>query len=387
MIAAVWLGWQILSVPIMERAPPAIALRLAPGSPLVLRRAAEDELAAKRYDNAEVLARRALQAAPFDVRALSVLGMAIAQRDERAADDILTLAGNWSLRDGPTHAWLMYERLKQGNYSSAFAHADTLARRDKLLQSPVLDVFITAGLQDSRAVAPLLKLLAAPPPWRDVFFERLYRQPRNDALLATLVAGLQQTSAPVDDHELGRVYSHWLDEGRIGAIKAVRERIGRPPVGELLVNGGFSDISTPAPFVWTLSQSADFTAVVMNDDRRRDEQALRVDYNGSASGVIAQQFLLLAPGAYRLALDARREAGDGESDMIWGLYCSDSRLVSEIRPTVSSKDGEWRRFEARFEISDVCPAQWLALRGRPGERRGARSVSWFDRIEITKTGD
>ena len=59
-VGAVVLGWQIAIQPLIQRAPVEIAVRLAPGSPLALRRAAEAELAAGRIDNAAALSRDAL---------------------------------------------------------------------------------------------------------------------------------------------------------------------------------------------------------------------------------------------------------------------------------------------------------------------------------------
>jgi len=74
-IGAVVLAWQIAIQPLIQRAPVEAAIRLAPGSPLVLRRAAESELVAGRIDNAAALGRDALGRAPFDVQALRVVGL------------------------------------------------------------------------------------------------------------------------------------------------------------------------------------------------------------------------------------------------------------------------------------------------------------------------
>jgi hypothetical protein len=104
---AIWLGWQIVTALVVQRAPPESAVRIAPGSAQALSRAAEAELIAERPDQAADLAILSLRAAPFDVRALRVLGLVRARTDEAAADELLTLAGNWSLRDDPSHAWLM----------------------------------------------------------------------------------------------------------------------------------------------------------------------------------------------------------------------------------------------------------------------------------------
>ncbi|WP_298745490.1 hypothetical protein, partial [uncultured Brevundimonas sp.] len=111
-VGAVVLGWQIALQPLIQRAPVEAAIRIAPGSPLVLRRAAESELAAGRTDTAAALGREALRRSPFNVPALRVVGLTEARAGrEEAADDILTLAGNWSLRDDPAHAWLVERRL------------------------------------------------------------------------------------------------------------------------------------------------------------------------------------------------------------------------------------------------------------------------------------
>lgn len=384
LIGAVWLGWQILCAPVLERAPVDIAIRLAPSSPMVLRRAAESELAAKRFDNAEDLARRALRAAPFDVRALSVVGMAMAERDRDAANEVLTLAGNWSLRDDPTHAWLTYERLRRGDYASAFAHADTLARRREDIQPEIFRLFTTAATADPRATTPLIDLLSANPTWRDAFFNRLYADPEGDALLGVLAIGLQSTSGPLDNLELGRLYTHWVAEGRIAAIQSIRSRIGRPSADKLVVDGDFADIAAQPPFAWTLAQSAGFTSAVMNDDRRNGEEALRVDYDGYGAGDVASQFLLLTPGSYRLMLDARIEGGASAPGLAWALECGNNRQIGEIRPVFAKGDNGWKRFETDFTVAPACPGQWLVLTTLPGDRRGARIVSWFDRIRIER---
>src|SRR5690606_14836052 len=84
-VVGVLLAWQIAIQPLMLRAPVDLAIRLAPGSPTVLRRAAESELAAGRIDNAASLSRDALVRSPFDVRALRVIGLseAGAGREDR----------------------------------------------------------------------------------------------------------------------------------------------------------------------------------------------------------------------------------------------------------------------------------------------------------------
>ncbi|HUH22823.1 MAG TPA: hypothetical protein VLZ51_02035, partial [Brevundimonas sp.] len=201
-VGAVWLGWQVVLQPVLQRGPPAIAVKAAPGSALVLRRAAETELlaaesdgadAATHVDNAAFLAREALVRSPFDVRALRVIGLTEDRsgREDRA-DALLTLAGNWSLRDDPTHAWLVQHRLQRGDYASALAHADTLIRRRENLRPQVFRLFSTAAAQDPQRALPVVaRLVAAHPPWRQAYLDSLYTSREGLQLAVNLAQSLE----------------------------------------------------------------------------------------------------------------------------------------------------------------------------------------------------
>ena len=82
--ASVWLAWEVVKAPVALRAPPALAVRVAPTSPEVLRRAAERELLAERNDNAISLSQESLARAPFNARALRVRGPSRSSRRPRS---------------------------------------------------------------------------------------------------------------------------------------------------------------------------------------------------------------------------------------------------------------------------------------------------------------
>ena len=252
-VGAIVLAWQIAIQPLLQRAPVEIAVRLAPESPLALRRGAEVELAAGRDANAAALGRNALIRAPFDVRALRIIGLteSRAGRAERA-DDILTLAGNWSLRDDPTHAWLVEHRLRRGDYASAFAHADTLVRRRDDVRPQVFRLFTLAAVDDPQRVLPVLaRLLAAHPPWRSAYLTALYATTDGLPVAASLAVMLQSGPAPLTNQELQEFYGQSLDKGQIENLKAVRARLNRPRSDALVTNGGFEDATAPEPFQWS----------------------------------------------------------------------------------------------------------------------------------------
>jgi hypothetical protein len=323
--AAVWLGWEVVKLPIAERAPPAMAIRLAPTSPEVLRRAAEGELAADRADNASALAEESLARAPFNARALRVRGLVEARLgDNGRADEMLTLAGNWSLRDDPTHAWLVENRLRRGSYTSAFAHADTLARRRPDLYPSLFELFTAAAVQDPRAFPVLTRLLAAEPPWRGAFLNHLYKVDGGAPVVGGLAVALEETRSPLSTSELQQLYTQWAGAGRLAGIREVRQRLGRPALSPILQNGDFG-IDTEDqfyPFGWTLPAGPGVATGVLEDDLRARNPALRVEYDGFNSGVLAEQLVLIPPGDYAFSGETRSDAALEETRLAWSVVCA-----------------------------------------------------------------
>lgn len=388
--ASVWLGWEALKAPFAERAPPELALRLAPGSPEVLRRAAEGELLAGESDDAAYLAERSLAEAPFNARALRVLGLATArQGDLQRADGLLTLAGNWSLRDDPAHAWLVEHRLRQGSYASAFAHADTLVRRRRDLTNQVFNLFTTAAIQDSRAIPPLVRLLAADPPWRGSYLAALQERDEGDALLLSLGVALKSTAAPLSDVELGRIYQGWVRERRFPAVAALRRELGRPSLAAEVQNGDFSqplEDQLP-PFGWTLGTAAGLVVEAMEDDLRAGDKALRVDYDGYGGTAAASQLLLLSPGSYEFTARFRRE-NDSPASFEWVLSCVEGGaplMRLRLPQGADAEIGKWANLSANLTVPETCTAQRLVLAPRAADRRSPLAV-WFDDIGFSRRG-
>lgn len=392
-VGAIWLGWQVLLQPVIQRAPPEIAVRAAPGSPMVLRRAAEAEFAAghenedaRRFDNAAALAREALARAPFNVRALRVFGLTEARAGrEAAADEILTLAGNWSLRDDPAHAWLVEYRLRRGDYASSFAHADTLVRRREDIRPQVFRLFTAAATQDAaRALPEIAALVDARPPWRQSYLDSLYASVEGLQVAANLAVLLQRGKAPLTDQELTQLYMQLLDKGQMEAVRTVRARLNRPPAAAVW-NGGFGDAEAPQPFQWRLAQEAGAMVEIVPDDVRPADPALRIDYDGYSTVRFAEQLLFLTPGRYRLTAEARAEAGEPGERVAWSLTCAPSDLRILTTPAVGRTATVWSPVSGEFTVPEGCPGQWLRLESRGAGRR-ARATAWIDRVALIKLG-
>mgnify|MGYP003674430546 FL=1 len=383
--ATVWLGWQVVREMAVERLPAEQAIRLSPDSPAVLARAAEAEFAESRYGFAGDLARQSLGRAPFNVRALRVLGLATAEGGQKPlADDMLTLAGNWSLRDDPSHAWLMNYRLSRGDYRSAFAHADTLVRRRDDLKPGFFRLFTVAASSDPRAIPVLASFLAADPPWRPSYLSGLYQSEAGLALAANLAVALQSTRAPFSNSELATLYIQLLAINRLAGIEAVRNRLGRPETGVALANGDFNAADGPLPFEWRLFNAGGAVAEILPDDLRGDS-AIRAQFGSYASAPLAEQLIQLSPGRYRLSGETRAEVGDVGNRLSWVVYCQETgEKLGESRTPTTIGDATWKRFSFAFEIpTKSCAAQWLRLVPTPGDRR-TTVVGWYDRFSIAR---
>lgn len=382
-VLAVWMGWQFVRGVLVQNAPAGLALRVAPDSPTVLSRAAEAELAAGQYENAAVLARLALARGPFNVRALRIAGLTEARRGNlEDADQILTLAGNWSLRDDPAHAWLIERRLRQGAFASAFAHADAIARRRRDLDESIFALFTTAANENSTGLHAIASELRDLPPWRKLYLESALRSPDGQAAVVNLAILLEGSPGRFSSSELEALYLALLTDKRTDAVRVLADRLQRPAPGALR-NGGFGDPAITKPFDWALKVSDGVIAEVAPDDADPARMALRVDYNGASSQRAADQALLLSPGNYTLTGSVKSEDVGREGGLRWVVTCLESgRAISGPARQQPAQAFAWTIFSLEISVPESgCSVQWLTLLATSDDRRGPM-VRWFDDMEI-----
>lgn len=382
----IWLGWQCIQMLLAGRGPPALAVSVAPRSPVALGRAAEQELVAQRPQNAETLAFAALGIAPFDVRAMRIAGLATAENGDTAvADQILTLAGNWSLRDTPTHAWLVAQRLRQGSYTSAFAHADTIARRRFDAQPQIFSLFTTAALDDPRSIPVTTRLVGQRPPWRWAYVKSLAETKGGDAVLATMAVALKDSDGRLQNDELQLLFGRWLSEGRIPAIAWLRGQLVDKVA--LVENGDFSPVEGTPPFAWRLVPASGVTEDIVEDDLQANNTALRVEASGWPTDRMVEQLMLLSPGSYSFNGDWRPETSADQRGFEWSVRCfEDGREIGVWRTPETEASEKWLAFRTGIVVpASGCTAQWLQLRSWNREE-GGRAASWFDRLSVAPAG-
>jgi hypothetical protein len=282
---------------------------------------------------------------------------------------------------------LVERRLRRGDYASSFAHADTLARRREDIQPRIFQLFTAAGAADPQRSLPVVtRLLAARPPWRTAYLASLNQTPQGLQVAASLAVLLQAGRAPFTNEELQQFYSALLYAGGVESIQTIRGRLNRPPLETAVTNGGFEEADHPGPFQWRLYDEAGIAAEITADDLSPSNAALRVDYNGYASGTVAEQLTYLPQGAYRFTAAVRSETGDPAARLVWTLTCATGGGGKISIPTGAAvADNAWTNISGRFEIPSACLAQWLRLETRADDRRAPTAV-WFDRIEISPLG-
>ncbi|MBU1384260.1 MAG: hypothetical protein KJ916_05345 [Alphaproteobacteria bacterium] len=376
----IWLAWQVIRALIVTTAPASIAVRVAPDSPVVLARAAEEEFRADDLEDAQWFAERALAKAPFNVPALRVLGLVEARRgDVDAANEILTLAGNWSLRDSDTHAWLIEQRLRQGDYSSAFAHADTLVRRRVELWPAVFNLFRTAALQDPRARVALVTYLQPSAPWRNQFLQSLNARPDTRALSITLAIMMKDRPSRFRDEELATLYSALLASTEYGGIAILRQSLVSS-TAPLVTDGDFKGVAAQGPIGWTLGGGPGLTVEMVAAPGGR--RGLHVISEGYRNLPAATQMVVLRGGRYRLT--GRSYLVSGASDRLrWLVSCADSGRVLAETSAFSTAAEAWNPFAVEFQVPDAgCDTQWIRLETNPGGGRDSSDM-WMEALAIS----
>jgi hypothetical protein len=250
----------------------------------------------------------------------------------------------------------------------------------------IFELFTLAVLADQRATSSLAALVARKPSWRAAFLIYLIERADADPVLLALGVALAENPGGYSNEELSWIYQSWYYENRFAAIRELRQRLGRPGGLDDIQNGDFSEPAGAEllPFGWRRDPISGVSSGLLEDDVRPAEIALRVDYDGYATGVVTEQILMLPPGQHLLSGQDRVEIGPDTSRLRWRLSCIESgQLIGSYAVAPMSGDGsEWRTFQVPFVTPSAgCAVQRLRLEADPGDRRET-TVAWFDKLKI-----
>ncbi len=366
-VLGLFLAWSVAVEAASHVLARPTALALKPGSPRLLARQGEAALKAGQADAAVELSRRSLAASPFNVRGLRVLGIALAQQGQGVqAEQILTLAGNWSLRDTAAHLWLADERLRRADYGSGVAHLDAVMRRREDLRPRLFDLLGKAAVADPRALAVVSERLALKPNWREDFLTHLLRTSDGQVAAVTLAASLHAGGEGMTEDELSDVFNGLIRARRFQAVRQLAQVLGLRDA-EGVADGGFEGVKRPAPLRWDVTGGSGATVEIVPSESG-EGRLLRVEYDGYSSPSLVRQLLLLDPGSHRLS---GRALVDGPADRLaWRIRCAETTETIAAFSSPEAAGEGWRDFDLGFTVpASRCDVQWLELAPQPGPRR------------------
>lgn len=389
-VAALGLAWLIVAVAVARSTAdyaPDEALRWRPGHAAALARAAELALPEGVFDRdteaVEALARRALANGPLEVAAIRVLGEAAEARgDEDGARKLISTAAARSLRDGPSHAWMMRDHLRAGRYAPAFEHGKVL------LWVP------GAGRMVSRQMAAAA---ASDPKAREALAEVFADAEDRSELLSRELAAIMDPGAYfyflIDLKDAGGTLRRDETARAIASMLRTRDvaqaylawvqllpQEGQQGLGNVY-DGDFEGLPGAPPFNWNLRADA---GTEISPTPGGTGQSLYIQYEGERPRPLTEQTLLLPPGPYRLRVRARM-AGEGYGEqLVWTASCAG--VAEPLFQFDAPDEAEvWRELSAGFTVPEGCAWQHLRLNGRPGDRLGFVR-GWFDGMIIEQRG-
>ena len=203
--------------------------------------------------------------------------------------------------------------------------------------------YVAAYSKKPRNWPALRALFRSDPALADASLSALSTDPANADLVLAL--GNVRSRATWQD----RLVASLVTAQQYGKARSIWAQIaGSAPVSGIF-DPAFADLKAPPPFNWVLTSSTVGLA-----ERRN---GLHVIFYGQEDGPLATQLLLLAPGAYRLAMPVTGDKGHARS-LAWSLTCANSTApIGRIALDEAAARG-WA-----FTVPVGCAAQRLELSG------------------------
>jgi hypothetical protein len=389
---ALWATLAITVDRVFARRAPQVALGWNPWSADAATQRAELTLArgaglaampAVRRDMTAVLRRE-----PVNPPAARLLGLAYAaQRDEAQAERALRYAERMSRRDLPTQLALIESAVARGDIAVALTHYNRALVTNNRSRDLLLPILVAAADQP-QVTGPLARALAARPRWWREFMDRFIHASTSPLALHTLsrAAGLAQRRTS-DIWLVAAAQRRLIDLGAPARAADLYLRLrgrGGAPLAPIR-NGGFEEAGGMEPFDWNLRDEPDLAAVRMPAPAGGTGNALFVQASNGRGGDVATQFLLLAPGRYRLTAVAGDVGGQDRlaiPRLVVRCAAGGRELLRAALPVTGARAG---RMAADLAVPAGCAGQWLAVAGA-SPLDGSSQTPWIDDVAIRAAG-
>lgn len=330
-----------LSAALKSRAP-EMAIALWPWNAEAYGSLASQTLIGDDTSTARNLARHALRQIPGDAVALRVAGSAEeAIGDRRRGARIMDLATRASRHDLLTNLWFIEANVARGDIAGAVKYYDYSLKSSAESEQLLFPVLVPA-MSDPNIARAVTKKLELRPVWTTSFLQYAFSSGTADAQLIPIVLHLARQRQGLS-RDLQRQYAQRLAErGNIAGLELLAGGLGRP-----LINGpGRLDAAGDLPPAdWQLSNG---TGASVSTDATGFSFVV-----SGGSAALANRFVHLLPGAYRLKIAADTSGTTPDAQLRWAVTC-----VPGGAPIAVATAG----LEAQFDIpSGRCAYQNLSL--------------------------
>lgn len=393
LLLAALVCWRIVATGMSDRLAqehPQQALAWDPANPEALAALARQQLDRKEWSAARQTALRLLQTEPLSRQGFVILSkVAIAEGDVQGAEALSDIALRRAPHELGPPAWLLGEQLERGEYPQALELFDRIWRIAPRTLDRIYPVLLTLAEKPEFADA-LAERLSTRPVWRAGLVGLMMIKGSHEAI-EQVFSALQRRDA-LDAAELGQ----WIDRlARDGAWgEAYARWASELPLSEMRTlrsvhNGGFESELSDIGFDWRIGKSVD---VIIDRDRLAGtggSAALRLRFLGRRTERIPlHQWLLLAPGRYRLGFEAKAQDMRSDRGLQWIIRCLDGRAELGASDALTGTF-DWTEGGVDFVVPGTgCRVQDLSLRnaGSKGAGTIVFGTLWFDDVAIDRTG-
>lgn len=382
-LVALWLSIGVTTTLVLGKRMPEAAQALWPYG-VTPKLTVANTLLSREPDAAQVrqaaeLAAASLRREPGNAEAARTLALARAgENDYPAAGRLFHYAEKLSRRDLPTHLWLIEESVQKNDIPGALRHYDRALRTSRAAAALLLPTLATAA-EDQAIARPLLAMLEQRPPWWQDFLTVSLKQTGSLETLTAVAKSVRLDLAEPAERLLAIAVMNRLiaKSAHRLAYDFHRSVTSAQDANRLIRNGSFERADSFHPFDWWLNDGTDLSA---SREARADGRGIRLllqSRNGQG-GRVAEQMLLLPPGAYRfqgIAADVDRSI---EARPSVRLSCVGGPVIAEERFVEAGNDPA--AFSFTFTVpTGKCGAQRLVLNVAPL----ADTNAWLDDVQIT----
>lgn len=357
---------------VLRSAAPERAATFAPGDGRILADVAEQQAASGESDAStrariDALARQALSREPLAAPALTALAIDAEYRGDRtAARRLIAHSDRLSRRELGTRLWLIEDAVGRGDIKVALGHYDIALRTSRAAPDTLFPVLAQA-ISDEQINRGTAAILSKSPAWKDEFFAYLGEKSSEPVASARLFRRLAAAGVAPGEGPQAGVVNALIAKGQFDAAwnfyrtlrpGARRDRLRDPEFTAALAR--------PSLFDWLpVTLEAGISASIQGGERGG---VFDFAAPSTVGGTVLQQFVLLAPGTYRLSGRSAGIAQPADSRPYWQLVCADGRESGRVE--VGSADQAGGRFAGTLTVPAGCPAQTLRLIVRPSNEVG-----------------